>query len=131
VRFSACGTSLCTLNLGLEDRIRPTTVEGRRYIWYGHSIALNPRLLDRVFPEAYRQMVTIVINPKGVTQSRFSRVEEYAFFFLGESSVTGFGDDLLSPGQGIDEEEAENPERQRPRWKGLAVPDHDFENSGP
>lgn len=50
-------------------------------------------LLEQVFPEATRQLVTIVNNPKGVTRSTLSRVEEYAFFcFFGSavaSSISG------------------------------------------
>lgn len=72
-------------------------------------------LLEQIFPDAVRQLVSIVINPKGVTETRFSRVEEYAFFcFLGTAEVSGFGDDLLTPltddvgGGG-----------SKPRWKGL------------
>lgn len=34
-------------------------------------------LLSQLFPEYYIQMITAVTNPKGVTQGRFSRVEEY------------------------------------------------------
>ncbi len=71
-------------------------------------------LLEQEFPDWYRQMATIVINPKGVTQGRFSRVEEYALFcFADGASVKGIGDDLLTPmepsavvGNGV-------------RWKGL------------
>jgi len=37
-------------------------------------------LLQRVFPDAYIQMISTVINPKGVTQGRFSRVEEYVIY---------------------------------------------------
>ena len=72
-------------------------------------------LLHNIFPTAYIQMVTIVINPKGVTQGRFSRVEEHAFFcFFGNSSVVSIGDDLLSPVS--DEEDIPG---KKPRWKGL------------
>jgi len=71
-------------------------------------------LLEQLFKEAYIQMVTIVVNPKGVTQGRFSRVEEYAVFcFFGDSQVSGKGDDLLSLGSA-------KPSRSRQvRWKGL------------
>ena len=48
-----------------------------------HEVHHLGMLLEREFPEAYRQLVTIVINPKGVTQGRFSRVEEYALFCFG------------------------------------------------
>lgn len=54
-------------------------------------------LLEQEFPEFYRQMVTIVVNPKGVTQGRFSRVEEYALYcFPPSTSVCSLPDDLLS-----------------------------------
>ena len=70
-------------------------------------------LLEQEFPEAYRQLVTIVVNPKGVTQGRFSRVEEYALFcFMKGAFVKGFQDDLLTPVQ-----PGKNP--SKPRWKGL------------
>lgn len=44
-------------------------------------------LLEDVFPDCTRQMVTIVINPNGVARkSEMSRVEEYAFIvFLGSA----------------------------------------------
>jgi adenine-specific DNA-methyltransferase len=86
-----------------------------------HEVNHLGMLLEKVFKDdAYRQMITIVINPKGVTQGRFSRVDEYAFFcFFGNSSTVGRGDDLLTPG--IDDEEAaeENGDARKPRWKGL------------
>jgi len=85
-----------------------------------HEVHHLGMLLEKLFPEAYRQVVTIVINPKGVTQGRFSRVDEYAFFcFFGGASTIGRGDDLLTPG--IDDEDTadENGDVRRPRWKGL------------
>jgi adenine-specific DNA-methyltransferase len=72
-------------------------------------------LLEAIFPNAYQQLVTIIVNPKGVTQGRFSRVEEYAnFCFSGNSTVKGIGDDLLTPLPDEEDEEA-----GAPRWKGL------------
>ena len=72
-------------------------------------------LLRQEFKDAYHQMVTIVINPKGVTQPRFSRAEEYAHFaFFGRSAVESSLDDLLTWGG---EEIGEAGEL--PRWKGL------------
>lgn len=54
-------------------------------------------LLEQVYPEAFRQMVTIVITPGGITQERFSRVEEYALFcFNKEAFPVFYHDDLLS-----------------------------------
>lgn len=73
-------------------------------------------LLEQIFPTATRQLVSIVNNPKGVTRTTLSRVEEYAVFcFVGAASASSISDDLLTPGadeivEGID---------VRPRWKGL------------
>ena len=84
-----------------------------------HEVNHLGMLLERTFPDAYRQLVTIVINPKGVTQGRFSRVDEYAYFcFAGKSTAMGVSDDLLTPGAD-EEEEPEEGEQRRPRWKGL------------
>lgn len=67
-------------------------------------------LLQQIFPEAYIQMVTDVVNPKGVTQGRFSRVEEYNLFcFMPQAFVTGGDDPLLG----------EQVSSSKPRWKGL------------
>jgi adenine-specific DNA-methyltransferase len=86
-----------------------------------HEVNHLGMLLERVFPDADRQMVTIVNNPKGVTRPgtvRFSRVEEYAFFcFLGDARVSGRGDDLLTPG--VSEDDPTTSLGSRPRWKGL------------
>ncbi|HMN21096.1 MAG TPA: site-specific DNA-methyltransferase [Ottowia sp.] len=77
-----------------------------------HEVHHLGMLLEREFPQAYRQLVTIVINPKGVTQGRFSRVEEYAIFCFGNQAfVNSLGDDLLSP--------AKPGANSTPRWKGL------------
>jgi adenine-specific DNA-methyltransferase len=79
-----------------------------------HEVSHLGLLLENLFPEYYRQMVTIVVNPKGVTQGRFSRVEEYAFFcFASNAYVVGYGNDLLSL------EPEEDSENNAPRWKGL------------
>lgn len=54
-----------------------------------HEMHHLRELIDEVFPEAYVQMVTYVINPKGVTQGRFSRVEEYAIYcFMPQAMVS-------------------------------------------
>ncbi len=67
-------------------------------------------LLEENFAEFYIQMTTDVINPKGVTQGRFSRVEEYNIFcFAPEAFVADSEDNLLNP-----------PDKKKtPRWKGL------------
>lgn len=53
-------------------------------------------LLEDIFPEAYIQMVTIVINPKGVASGKFARVEEYAFFcFMPQAQLSKLEDSML------------------------------------
>src|SRR5690606_36163765 len=37
-------------------------------------------LLEQLFPDMRRQMVTVVINPSGTSSDGLSRVEEYAIF---------------------------------------------------
>ena len=67
-------------------------------------------LLKELFPEFYIQMVTAVINPKGVTQGRFSRVEEYIVYcFAPNAFVDASDDNLLNP----------PVSNRKPRWKGL------------
>ncbi|MDO4649005.1 MAG: site-specific DNA-methyltransferase [Eubacteriales bacterium] len=69
-------------------------------------------LMDELFPEAYIQMVTYVINPKGVTQGRFSRVEEYAIYcFMPHAMVPRSNDNLLNL--------VEDKRTFKPRWKVL------------
>lgn len=57
-----------------------------------HEVHHLGMLLEQVFPDYLRQVVTIVINPKGTGKLNFARVEEYAFFLmpnLGRSVVHG------------------------------------------
>lgn len=81
-----------------------------------HEVNRLGVLLDQLFPESTRQLVTIVNNPKGVTQGYLSRVEEYAFFVFGpDARIGSVDDDLLTHRDMADGE----GELQRPRWKGL------------
>jgi len=75
-----------------------------------HEVHHLRTILEEIFPEFFIQMVTIVTNPKGVTQGRFSRVEEYAIFcFAKNAFVADSNDNLLN---------IPDPNR-KPRWKGL------------
>jgi adenine-specific DNA-methyltransferase len=77
-----------------------------------HEVHHLGMLLERVFSDAYRQMVTICINPSGVSGGGLSRVEEYAFFcFLGGAGANTTSDDMLT-------EMAETSDR-RIRWESL------------
>jgi adenine-specific DNA-methyltransferase len=76
-----------------------------------HEVHRLRLLLDQTFPDAYVQMVTIVVNPKGVAQGRFARVEEYALYcFFGGAGVSATHDDLLSDS---------STQRNTRFWKGL------------
>ena len=62
-----------------------------------HEIYHLGLLLEQEFPDANRQMITIVVTPGGVTQGRFSRVEEHALFcFNKDASPSLCADDFLS-----------------------------------
>jgi adenine-specific DNA-methyltransferase len=59
-----------------------------------HHLAV---LLNSIFPEARIQMVTICVNPSGVSGKGLSRVEEYAFFCaLGNQPPNKTPDDMLT-----------------------------------
>ena len=62
-----------------------------------HEVHHLRTLLEQLFPEAFIQMATIVINQKGVAQGRLARVEEYAIYvFMKNAFVASFYDDLLN-----------------------------------
>lgn len=66
---------------------------------------VNPlgMLLEDIFPEYQRTMVTIVINPKGTAKANFARVEEYAFFVVPE--IPGGADVIAHLPGGLDKPE--------------------------
>lgn len=73
-------------------------------------------LMEQLFPDFTHQTVTIVINPKGVTQDYLSRVDEYAMFAFGPTARVFYGaDDLLTHRETTTSTDG----RVRPRWKGL------------
>jgi len=79
-----------------------------------HEVHHLGMLLEREYPEAHQQLVTIVINQKGVAQGRLSRAEEYALFCFNPAvSLAAHHDDLLSPDRG------ESKRFQTPRWEWL------------
>lgn len=77
-------------------------------------------LVEEIFLNAYIQMITTVINPKGSTRGRFSRVEEYIIYvFMPEAFVIGGSDSMLGPEAAEDEDEPIEIKSETPRWKGL------------
>lgn len=70
-------------------------------------------LLEQLFPDANRQIVTIVSNPTGVSRDGLSRVEEYAFFcFFGGALPVPLADNFLT-------EESARKETGGVRWEWL------------
>ena len=60
-----------------------------------HTLGL---LLQEIFPGAYVQTITTVINPSGKTGNGFSVVHEYiVVVFIGESLIAPTSDDMLMP----------------------------------
>jgi adenine-specific DNA-methyltransferase len=61
-------------------------------------------LLETMFPDALRQMVTICINPSGASRGEgLSRVDEYAYFcFLEGTQPSQTDDDMLVSGGDVD-----------------------------
>lgn len=81
-----------------------------------HEVHRLGVLLDDILPGFKKQTVTIVNNPKGVTQGYLSRVEEYAIFCFGPSANLYSGnDDLLTHKERL----VGGDGYIRPRWKGL------------
>ena len=78
--------------LNPKDSVLIVTIDEKEYLRLGC-------LLEELFPEATIQMVSSVINPKGVaTQREFSRVDEYIYYvFIGEASVIPGFNDMLHP----------------------------------
>ena len=61
-----------------------------------HEVHHLRTLLEEIFPECHIQMITDVINPKGVAQNYFARVEEYIIFvFMPEAQLSGWKDNML------------------------------------
>ena len=69
--------------LNPADSVLIVTIDEKEYLRLG-------LLLEQICPEARIQMVSSVINPKGVPRDGFSRVDEYIFIAqFGSSKVVG------------------------------------------
>lgn len=66
--------------LNPKDSVLIVTIDEKEYLHLGC-------LLEELFPEARMQMVSSVINPKGVTRNGFRRGDEYIYFIMfGEAT---------------------------------------------
>ena len=65
-----------------------------------HEVHHLGMLLEQEFPEAYRQLVTIVITARGVAKQGLARVEEYALYaYMRDASACATADDFLNSDQ--------------------------------
>jgi adenine-specific DNA-methyltransferase len=79
-----------------------------------HEVHHLGMLLEQTLPECAQQLVTIVINSKGVSQGRLARVEEHAIFnFMPSTFVKTHHDDLLS------KQTSDYAKLMKPRWERL------------
>jgi adenine-specific DNA-methyltransferase len=71
-----------------------------------HEVGHLSCLLEMIFPEYLRHMVTAVVNPKGTGKLNFARVDEYLFFCVpdvGASVIDGISastKNTAQPGEG-------------------------------
>lgn len=110
--------------LNPQDSVLILTIDAREYLRIG-------LLLEQMFPEARIQMVSSVINPKGVSvKGGFRRADEYIFFcmFGGASPARlALGDEwspsaLVSSSQsdgGIVNGKAQSGTEQGPAWTSM------------
>ncbi|MDO9034876.1 MAG: DNA methyltransferase [Methanoregula sp.] len=69
--------------LNPENSVLIVTIDEKEYLRLG-------LLLEQILPEARIQMISTVINPKGVPRDGFARVDEYIFFVqFGSSEIVG------------------------------------------
>ncbi|HAV9475458.1 TPA: site-specific DNA-methyltransferase [Escherichia coli] len=101
--------------LNPSDSVLIATIDEKEYLRLG-------LLLEQVFPEARIQMVTSLINPKGVARGQeFYRVDEYIFFvFFGSASVTKTNDPMILTGKRNEtDKNDEKNEIKSVRWGNL------------
>ncbi len=91
-----------------------------------HEIHHLGMLLEKLFPEYLRYMVTVVINPKGTAKANFSRVDEQVFFVVpvtetdvisprrvapsGQTDMALYGEEESEPAADVDESETKDDE---------------------
>lgn len=102
--------------LNPADSVLIVTIDEKEYLRLG-------MLLEQIFPEATVQMVSSVINPKGVSRSGFSRVDEYIFFvMLGTNEPSQLVLDEhwdLYPEADKEEPKNSSQKREGPGWTSM------------
>jgi adenine-specific DNA-methyltransferase len=96
-----------------------------------HEVHHLGMLLEKLFPEYLRYLLTIVISARGNYKTNFARVEEYAFFCcpqVGHDVITGTRTDLLPEHDDIDvdPDAEEDPDTEAaPEQEDLLLLEHD------
>lgn len=101
--------------LNPADSVLIVTIDEKEYLRLG-------LLLEQTFPEARLQMITTLINPKGVARGQeFYRVDEYIFFVcFGSASVTKTSDPMILTGKRKDAgQNGDAAEEKNVRWGNL------------
>jgi len=97
-----------------------------------HEVHHLGMLLERLFPDYLRHMITIVINPKGTGKYNFARVDEYAFFCVpdvGRTIIAGTPKNPLaeSHDNGTGEPEESDGEEEDEPSLGMEIPEEEEE----
>lgn len=96
-----------------ENSVLIVSIDEKEYLRLG-------MLLDQLFPDAQIQMISTLINPKGVARgSEFYRVDEYLYFVrFGASEVQKTSDPMIRTGkQELDVNDDDKPKKVR--WGNL------------
>ncbi len=101
--------------LNTADSVLIVTIDEKEYLRLG-------LLLEQVFPDARIQMITSLINPKGVARGQeFYRVDEYIFFVcFGLASITKTHDPMILTGKRKDAgQNGDAAKAKKVRWGNL------------
>lgn len=101
-----------------DNSVLIVTIDEKEYLRLG-------MLLEQIFSNAKIQMITTLINPKGVARGQeFYRVEEYIYFvFFGAASVEKLNDPMILTGKknetDQDSQDEQSDDVKKVRWGNL------------
>ena len=101
--------------LNPHDSVLIVTIDEKEYLHLGC-------LLEEMFPASHMQMISCIINPKGVDQSGFRRADEYIFFvMIGNSmpSALPLGNEWSPSARKAATPNDTNPEKREPGWTSM------------
>ncbi|WP_314853941.1 DNA methyltransferase [uncultured Microbacterium sp.] len=102
--------------LNPDDSVLIVTIDEKEYLRLG-------LLLEQLFPEAQVQMVSSMINPKGVSRGQgFRRTDEYLFFVMIGSATPSrleLGAEWASHARGSAAQQARQSSAEGPGWSSM------------